>query len=62
MQNDGEFSQTFGVTDGVKNGCVMAPTLINMMVSAMLFGVFQDSDIGFTIRYRFDGNIFNLRK
>ena len=32
-----------------------------MMFSDMLRDAFQDSDTGFPIRYRFDGNIFNLR-
>ena len=39
----------------------MAPTLFSMMFSAMLMDTFQDSDTGFSIRYRFDGNIFNHR-
>ena len=38
----------------------MAPTLFSMMFSAMLMDAYQDSDTGFAIRYRFDGNIFNL--
>ena len=62
VQNDGEFSEPFEVTDGVKQGCVMAPTLFSMMFSAMLMDAFQDSDTGFPIRYRFDGNIFSLRR
>ena len=62
MQNDGEFSEPFEVTNGVKQGCVMAPTLFSMMFSAMLMDAFQDSDTGFPIRYRFDGNIFDLRR
>ena len=33
-----------------------------MMFSAMLMDAFQDSDTGFPIRYRFDGNIVNLRR
>ena len=33
-----------------------------MMFSAMHMDAFQDSDTGFQIRYRFDGNILNLRK
>ena len=33
-----------------------------MMFSAMLMDAFHDSDTGFPIRYRFDGNIFNLRR
>ena len=60
VQNDGEFSEPFEVTNGVKQGCVMAPTLFSMMFSAMLMDAFQDT--GFPIRYRFNGNIFNLRR
>ena len=62
VQNDGEFSEPFEVTNGVKQGCVMAPTLFSMMFSAMLMDAFQDSDSDFSIRYRLDGNIFNLRR
>ena len=40
----------------------MAPTLFSMIFSAMSMDAFQDSDTGFTIRYRFVGNIFNLRR
>ena len=36
VQNDGEFSEPFEVTNGIKQGCVMAPTLFSMMFSAML--------------------------
>ena len=62
VQNDGEPSEPFEVTNGVKQGCVIAPTLFSMMFSVMLMDAFQDSDTGFPIRYRFDGNIFNLRR
>ena len=62
VQNDGEFSEPFEVTNGVKQGCVLSPALFSMMFSAMLMDAFQDSDTGFPIRYRFDGNIFNLRR
>ena len=62
VQNDGEFSEPFEVTNGVKQGCVMVPTLFSMMFSKMPMGAFQDSDTGFPIRYRFDGNIFNLSR
>ena len=62
VQNDEEFSEPFEVTNRVKQGCVMAPTLFSMIFSAMLMNAFQDSDTGFPIRHRFDGNIFNLRR
>ena len=50
VQNDGEFSEPFEVTNGVKQVCVMAPTLFSMMFSAMLMDTFQDSDTVFPVR------------
>ena len=51
VQNDGEYSEPFPVTNGIKQGCVMAPTLFSMMSSAMFTDAFQDVDAGFPIRY-----------
>ena len=62
VQNDGEYSEHFQVTNRVKQGFVMAPTLFSMVFPAMLMDAFQVSDICFPIRYCFDGNIFNLRR
>ena len=62
VQNDGEFSDPFPVTNGVKQGCVLASTLFSMVFSAMLTDAFQDGDNGIPIRYRFDGKLFNLRR
>ena len=62
VQNDGEFSDPFPVTNGIKQGCVLAPALFSMMFSAMLTAAFQDGDNGIPTRYRFDGKLFNLRR
>ena len=62
VQNDGEFSDPLPVTNGVKQGCVLASTLFSMMFSAMLTDAFQDGVNGIPIRYRFDGKLFNLRR
>ena len=50
------------MTNGVKQSCFMAPTLLSMMFSAMLTDAFQAGDAGFPIRYRFDGKLLNLRR
>ena len=62
VQNDGEFSDPFPVTNGVKQDCVLASTWFSMMFSAILTDAFQDVDNGIPIRYRFDGKLFNLRR
>ena len=61
VQNDRVYFKPFYVTNGIKEGCVMALTLFSIMFSVMLTDAFQDCVIGFSIRYRFDGELFNLR-
>ena len=58
--DNGDCSETFSVTNGVKQGCVLAPTLFSMMFTAMLSDAFYDDHdtcIGF--RYRTDGRLLN---
>ena len=62
VQNEGEYSEPFQVTNRVKQGCVIAPTLPSIMFSAMLTDAFQDVDVGFHIRYLFYGKSLNLRR
>ena len=50
VQNDGELSDPFPLTNGVKQGCVLAPVLFSMMLSVMLTSAFQDGDNGVPIR------------
>ena len=62
IQNNGDYSEPFSVTNGVKQGCILAQTLLSMMFSAMLTHAIQDCDYSFPIRYRFDGKLFNIRR
>ena len=62
VQDSGVTSDPFEVTNGVKQGCVLAPTLFNLMLSAMLTDAFRDADVGIRIRYRFGGSAFNHRR
>ena len=62
VQDNGTCSEPFQVGNGVKQGCVLAPTLFSMMFSAMLTDAFQSRNMGIDLRYRTDGKLFNLRR
>ena len=62
VQDNGEISQPFPVSNGVKQGCVLAPTLFSIMFSAMQTDAFRDTDVGIGINYHTDGSVFNLRR
>ena len=61
VQDNGE-TEPFPVTNGIKQGCVLAPTLFSLVFSAMLTDAFRYGDIGIDLRYRTDGKLFNLRR
>ena len=48
------------ITNGVTQGCFLAPTLFSFLLSMMLRSAFKDSDPGIQITYRTDGGIFNI--
>ena len=52
VQNNGEVSEPFPVSNGVKHGCVLAPTLFSLMFSAMLNDAFCAERVGVDISYR----------
>ena len=60
--HDGVVSEPFPVTNGVKQGCVLAPTLFSLLFSEMLSSALANTDAGITICYRTDGCFFNLRR
>ena len=57
-------SEPFPIANGVKQGCVLAPTLFSIFFSMMLKQAIADleDDEFVYIRYRFDGSLFNLRR
>ena len=62
LNND--LSEPFPITNGVKHGCVLAPTLFSIFFSMMLKQAtddLEDEDFVY-IRYRLDGRLFNLRR
>ena len=50
----------FAVTNGVKQGCVLAPTLFSIFLSAMLHESFHDLEDEIYVQSRQDANLFNV--
>nr|VZI18812.1 unnamed protein product [Spirometra erinaceieuropaei] len=62
VTDNGAVSEAFAVTNGVKQGCVLAPTLFSLMFSAMLMDAYRDERPGIRIAYRTDGRLLNQRR
>ena len=56
----GEVSESFGVTNGVKQGCILAPMLFSIFLSAMLDEAFRDMGDGVYIQSRQSAELFNI--
>ena len=56
----GEVSESFSVTNGVKEGCVLAPTFFSIFLSAMLDETFRGMGDGVYIRSRQSADLFNV--
>lgn len=61
VKHNRDFSDTFPIGNGVKQGCVLAPTLFAIFFSMMLHEAKEDLHEGIYIRFRTDGSVFNLR-
>ena len=61
---DGELSEAFNYDDGVKQGCKLAPTLYGIYAAILLHLSFNNinSNHSVKVRFRYDGNLFDLRR
>ncbi|XP_063594968.1 uncharacterized protein LOC134771946 [Penaeus indicus] len=57
-----DVSEPFPVTNGVKQSCILAPTLFSLLFAEMLSAALTQIDTGIKIRYRMDGRFFYLRR
>ena len=60
--DNGNFSEPFSISNGAKQGCVLAPTLFGIVFALMLQYAFRELDLGVYLQVRCDGGVFNLRR
>ena len=59
---NGATSDPFPINSGVKQGCVLAPTLFGIFLSMLLFHAFKDNEDGIYLHTRSDGKLYNLAR
>ena len=62
VKHNGSLSGSFPISNGVMQGCVLAPTLFSIFFSIMLREANEDLPDGIYIHFRTDGSLFNLRR
>ena len=60
VQFNGSFSEPLDIRNGVKQGCVLAPTLFGIFFATLLNHAFGTATEGVYLRTRSDGRLFNL--
>jgi len=58
----GEKSLEFGLLNGTKQGCMLAPMLFSIFFAMMMLVAFKDCNTGVGIRLPTDGDVFNIRR
>ena len=56
---NGATSDPFNILSGVKQGCVLAPTLFGIFFATLLKHAFGESTEGIYLQTRSDANLFN---
>nr|VZI33042.1 unnamed protein product [Spirometra erinaceieuropaei] len=61
VTDNGVSSEAFAMPSGVKQGCVLAPTLFSFMFSAILMDAYRDERPVIRITYRTDVHLLNSK-
>ena len=62
VQFEGSISKPFSIRSGVKQGCVLAPTLFGIFFAMLLKHAYSTSSKGIYLHTRSDGRLFNLAR
>ena len=61
---EGQMSDPFEVSTGVRQGCVIAPVIFNLFLAGVMMAAKHgiNPEDGVPVTYRLDGSLFNLRR
>ncbi|BHF82205.1 hypothetical protein SprV_0802534200 [Sparganum proliferum] len=62
VTDNGAVSEVFAFTNGVKQGCVLAPILFSLMFSARLMDVYREECSGIRAAYWTAGHLLHRRR
>jgi hypothetical protein len=62
IEGNNHIINLYSINYGVKQGCVLAPTLYGIFFAMLLKHAFGASTEGIYLRTRSDGNLFNLSR
>lgn len=62
IHENGFSSDTYDIRCGVKQGCVLAPTLFGIFFALLIKHAFKDNPSGIYLRTRSTGKLFNLSR
>ena len=60
--SNGNVTEAFAISNGVKQGCVLAPIVFNIFFTCMLSHTVRHLEKGVCIRYPLDGSFFDLHR
>ena len=62
VKHKGCLSRSFTISNDIKQGCILVPTLFSIFFSTMLHEAKEDLPDSIYIHFRTDGSLFNLRQ
>nr|VZI30755.1 unnamed protein product [Spirometra erinaceieuropaei] len=62
VTDNGAASEAFAATNDVKRNCILAPTVLSLMLFTMFMDSFREECLNIIVVYKTDGLFFNIQR